>query len=180
MKHFITVKMYGAGIEASSEGKILMMERSISHSFGQILWGDPPKKSWLLELTEKDREILLKGDIKLLTKKYLPTQKYNYGRLLKVKRNIRFVKSNQHIQFKEIKNQFRIPKGRREPGESDKECAFREFEEETGIPSKYLTICDSYILRINRDKYKIYKCTIDADYKVELPISHESKGHVWI
>lgn len=41
--------------------------------------------------------------------------------------------------------EWEFPKGRRNLNEKDMDCAFREFEEETGIPSSYIKIIENVI-----------------------------------
>jgi 8-oxo-dGTP pyrophosphatase MutT (NUDIX family) len=61
---------------------------------------------------------------------------------------------NQYITLKDIilksntswkETEWEFPKGRRDHKEKDLECALREFEEETGISQKLITIVDNVI-----------------------------------
>ena len=65
-----------------------------------------------------------------------------------------FYDDNQFITLKDIvemsntrwsETEWEFPKGRRNPKEKDLECALREFEEETGINKKYITVIENVL-----------------------------------
>jgi 8-oxo-dGTP pyrophosphatase MutT (NUDIX family) len=56
-----------------------------------------------------------------------------------------------------------LPKGRVDPGESDLDCALREFEEETGIDRQQIVLDPSF--RFEEVYYPIRKKTGERDHK---------------
>jgi 8-oxo-dGTP pyrophosphatase MutT (NUDIX family) len=71
-----------------------------------------------------------------------------------IKEGIIFDGNNQLITLKDIvemsntrwkETEWEFPKGRRNQKEKDLECALREFEEETGILKKYITIIENIL-----------------------------------
>jgi 8-oxo-dGTP pyrophosphatase MutT (NUDIX family) len=56
-----------------------------------------------------------------------------------------------------------LPKGRVDPGESDLDCALREFEEETGIPRAAIELHPTF--RYTEVYYPIRKKTGERDHK---------------
>jgi len=81
-------------------------------------------------------------------------------------------KSNKNYKY----NEWEIPKGRRNQYETDKECAIREFEEETNINSEMYNIYDN-ILPFNesyygsnniqyKNVYYLAKIKLDIDLKI--------------
>jgi len=83
-----------------------------------------------------------------------------------------------------------LPKGHVEPGESELDCAFREFEEETGL-SRHTLILDpsfrfetSYLTRVERNRYQPVEKTVViflaelGDQAGEIKVS-EHFGYDW-
>jgi bis(5'-nucleosidyl)-tetraphosphatase len=83
-----------------------------------------------------------------------------------------------------------LPKGHIEPGETEIQCALREFEEETGLSRAHLTLDPdfrfetSYMTRVERDHYKpveksvvIFLAEITSD--IQPVIVSEHVGYVW-
>ena len=90
-------------------------------------------------------------------------------------------------------NEWEIPKGRRNQNESNKECAIREFMEETNITDEYYDIYDNIIpfeeeyIGSNNIKYKnIYYLSYlkkDINLKIDKKNNeqlHEVKSIQWI
>ncbi|WP_152049877.1 bis(5'-nucleosyl)-tetraphosphatase [Tautonia marina] len=82
-----------------------------------------------------------------------------------------------------------LPKGRVDPGESDLECAYREFEEETGIARSSIVLDESF--RFELVYYPVRKKSGTLDCKTLViflatvperpPIAAtEHLGHEWI
>jgi 8-oxo-dGTP pyrophosphatase MutT (NUDIX family) len=82
-----------------------------------------------------------------------------------------------------------LPKGRVDPGESDLECACREFEEETGIPRSSIELDEAF--RFELVYYPVRKKTGTPDRKTLViflatvpdrpPIAAtEHLGHEWV
>lgn len=86
------------------------------------------------------------------------------------------------------KDRWDLPKGRLDPGESDLECAVREFEEETGIPRSSIDLDATF--RFELVYYPVRKKTGTPDRKTlvvflatvvdRVPIVvSEHLGHEW-
>ncbi|WP_169975363.1 bis(5'-nucleosyl)-tetraphosphatase [Tautonia rosea] len=86
------------------------------------------------------------------------------------------------------KDRWDLPKGRVDPGESDLECAYREFEEETGIPRSSILLDESF--RFELVYYPVRKKTGTPDCKTlviflatvpDRPkiLATEHLGHEW-
>jgi 8-oxo-dGTP pyrophosphatase MutT (NUDIX family) len=98
-------------------------------------------------------------------------------------------KTNKHFEY----NEWEIPKGRRNINESNKECAIREFEEETNININDYNLYDNIIpfeeiyIGSNNIEYKNIYYIGELKNNVELIINennenqmHEVKGIKWI
>ncbi len=89
----------------------------------------------------------------------------NSKELCKSKKKYEIIKDNIELFIKKSKKQYKyneweIPKGRRNDNEEDKECAIREFKEETDIDKSYYDIFDNilpfkeYYIGSNNIQYK--------------------------
>ncbi len=92
----------------------------------------------------------------------------------------------KHFLLMKHKTRWDLPKGHTEPGETHKQCAIREFEEETGIKAKDIFIIPEYkfelvyyplVKKYPNDVVKknlyIYLALLKKDKKIT-PTEHES------
>ncbi|MDE2001599.1 MAG: NUDIX domain-containing protein [Patescibacteria group bacterium] len=80
-----------------------------------------------------------------------------------------------------------FPKGKLEKGELSYQAAFREVMEETGIPSRALTLekhfkmTDKYVYQREGQKYfKIVIFFLAQAHKPEVKVSFEHEGYAWL
>ena len=85
------------------------------------------------------------------------------------------------IKHKYISNEWEIPKGRRNNFETNKDCAIREFKEETNIDKSSFSIINNIIpiieeyVGINQVRYKHIYYIGEADEEIQLKINMDNK-----
>ena len=186
----------------NGEHKIVLIERKDTLSYIEFLRGKYPsiKKLDYLELlfsrfSDKELNNLIDNDFdKLWTDLWIDTstintrirREYNKSKinfnLLKNgydyngnKINLETIISKVGSRYKD--NEWEIPKGRRKIGETNRDCAIREFEEETNINSKSYKIINNMIpfieeyTGINGVRYKHVYYIAKIDNECELIIN---------
>ena len=186
--------------------KIVMVERKDSLSYIEFIRGkyniDNRKYIQLLisRMTLIEKEKLLRYTFDELWKKlwihidnvnqrikkeYLKSKetfgKLKKGLLSKDKKlyNLEILIKDSKLNY--ISNEWEIPKGRRSGDENNKDCAIREFQEETNIPKKSYTLIKNIIplieeyKGINNVRYKHVYYVGKIDEKIELVIDQTNK-----
>lgn len=113
----------------------------------------------------------------------------NSKELGKSKKKYDTIKNNIELFIKKSKKQYKyneweIPKGRRNDNEEDKECAIREFKEETDIDDSYYDIFDNilpfkeYYIGSNNIQYKNIYYLASLKNNISLEINDKNKEQV--
>jgi len=193
-------------IDEERNPKIVMVERKDSLSYIEFIRGkyniDNRKYIQLLlsRMTLIEKEKLLRYTFDELWKKlwihidnvnqrikkeYLKSketfEKLKKGLLSKDKKfyNLEILIKDSKLNY--ISNEWEIPKGRRSGDENNKDCAIREFQEETNIPKKSYTLIKNIIplieeyKGINNVRYKHVYYVGKIDEKIELVIDQTNK-----
>tara|TARA_A100001015_G_C15044776_1_gene742751 strand:+ start:7274 stop:8023 length:750 start_codon:yes stop_codon:yes gene_type:complete len=161
----------------NNEVKYILINKKNTVGFCDIVKGNYDKKN--IHIAFKNiTEILTQNEVKIiLNNSFHDIWKYMW------KKNVdsnseQIFNTNKELLFKTLKSrdtywdetEWEFPKGRKEYQEKDLDCALREFQEETGINSKYLKILfninpleEIYIgTNLNYYKHKYYIGYIDA------------------
>lgn len=193
-------------IDEERNPKIVMVERKDSLSYIEFIRGkyniDNRKyiKLLLSRMTLIEKEKLLRYTFDELWKKlwihidnvnqrikkeYLKSketfEKLKKGLLSKDKKfyNLEILIKDSKLNY--ISNEWEIPKGRRSGDENNKDCAIREFQEETNIPKKSYTLIKNIIplieeyKGINNVRYKHVYYVGKIDEKIDLVIDQTNK-----
>jgi len=154
----------------NNDNKIILIERRNSLSYIEFLRGKYNHhlnmdyiKYLINHFTNYEKEYIINNEFdKLWNDLWINTEtinnkikrEYNHGKILFNKLKDGFIINKQHINLeiliKESKlkykyNEWEIPKGRRENFEKNRECAIREFGEETNILYKDYNIIDNIL-----------------------------------
>ena len=120
-------------------------------------------------MTISERELIISEDFDFLWNKLwlkksqerFNKEYYNSKKKFNILKDKSFLKKlNSSVSLLWTEPEWGFPKGRRNLGESDKNCAIREFEEETGFKSKNYTILEDVkpikeiFFGTNSNKYK--------------------------
>ena len=106
---------------------------------------------------------------------YTSKKKFNF-----LKEKLYLLKLNSNVKFIWTHPEWGFPKGRRNLGESDKECAIREFEEESGFKSEDYVILDDVrtvkevFYGTNSNKYKHVYYVANSKNNIEPSIDPEN------
>jgi len=79
------------------------------------------------------------------------------------------------LLVKNPRNEWELPGGRRDPGESDAETLVREFAEELCLEVAVTAPIDSYLFEVIPDRQVFivtYGCTLAGDYNPQLSDEH--------
>ena len=195
-----------------SEPKILMIQRKDSLCYIELIRGkyDPNNHSYIIKLlskcTRNERRRMIDlpyqelwGDLWCLNTKEKMSSRFrkdylkgfqNYSKVCDWSKLVREIDPTLFYE----ESEWEFPKGRRNPGETNKECGAREFQEETNYIKDDYTLIDniapideSYVGE-NRVRYKhVYyigkltnltkKATIDLQNHAQ---SHEIKNILWL
>ena len=195
-----------------SEPKILMIQRKDSLCYIELIRGkyDPKNHSYIIKLlskcTRNERRRMIDlpyqelwGDLWCLNTKETISSRFrkdylkgfqNYSKVLDWSKLVREIDPTLFYE----ESEWEFPKGRRNPGETNKECGAREFQEETNYIKDDYTLIDniapideSYVGE-NRVRYKhVYYIGKLTNLTKEAIIdhqnhdqSHEIKNILWL
>ena len=182
-----------------SEPKILMIQRKDSLCYIELIRGkyDPHNHSYLLKLLSKctldERARIvdlsyqdLWRDLWCLTDKETTTSRFRKD-YIKGSQKFSQVDDWSTLVSKVAKDkryeesEWEFPKGRRNPGETNKECGIREFQEETNYKLKdyelieNLAPIDETYIGENRVRYKhVYYIGRLLDFETKVHIDHQN------
>lgn len=80
------------------------------------------------------------------------------------------------------RDEWELPGGRLEPGESPEQCVVREIQEETGLAVTVDKIVDSWVYPVLADRKVLivtYRC-LDLDDVPEVAVSSEHRAGRWV
>ena len=191
----------------SDEYRIILVERKDSLSYIEFIRGrykNPSNYEYIQllisRMTEKEKKRLLKNDFDTLWKElWIHTDTVNQriqkeyqkskvifnklkeGGVTKDGHSYSLEKIIQNTKEEYIMNEWEIPKGRRKSHENNKDCAIREFEEETNIKFNSYQLINNIIplieeyKGINNVRYKHIYYIGRIDKLVPLKVNMENK-----
>tara|TARA_Y100000768_G_scaffold385649_1_gene372238 strand:- start:726 stop:1550 length:825 start_codon:yes stop_codon:yes gene_type:complete len=190
----------------SGEYRIILVERKDSLSYIEFIRGrykNPSNYEYIQllisRMTEKEKNRLLKNDFDTLWKElWIHTdtvnqriqKEYQKSKVIfnKLKEGVTkdgysysLEKIIQTTKEKYIMNEWEIPKGRRKSHENNKDCAIREFQEETNIKFNSYQLINNIIplieeyKGINNVRYKHIYYIGEIDKLVPLKVNMENK-----
>ncbi|MEM7713952.1 MAG: NUDIX hydrolase [Cyanobacteria bacterium P01_A01_bin.68] len=83
------------------------------------------------------------------------------------------------LLLKNERNEWDLPGGRIELGETPENCLIREFQEETSVNVKIGGIIDSYLFEVIPEKYVFivtYGCELRGDFSPKVSHEHQEIG----
>jgi ADP-ribose pyrophosphatase YjhB (NUDIX family) len=173
-------------VSITNDKRIILILKKYTYEFMCLILGFYKNGLKLNNITEMEREILLKFSIKEIYNTYFNDNKMRFSRIrknfkeYKRKISIKSGKSfNEYLKKLKLNNNlmWEIPKGRIRYKEKFYNCAKREFVEETGINNIFINnnITPMKEIKIRRNtKYITYYYLGECEYiKVEEPDARE-------